>query len=251
MAVLTDNNGWKRTLPLTAQSPFEGDAFSAHGMLDLDGVQSLIDALEIETGIKRDHHEVYVVPEIHATGIVAGQPFAEAFEPRLGFRFDSFNLQMLPPGPREPDPRSPSQKGVVQIPAMEPNTLPVLDGKLNIADARRLALLGIALSVAAGLLFGFHVFRPAPGDEPSRIQEWFGDMLVSIRAGAARTSRVVDVESIDDLVKLAERTGRMVLHEANGDAHQYFVQDGQSSYRYQAFARPAEAAATANEAAGS
>ena len=250
VAVLTDNNGWKRTLPLTTQVPFEGDSFTVRGRLSLDTIQGLIDALETETGIKRDHHELYVVPEVQASGIVAGQPFTEAFEPRLGFRFDPFNLQMLPPGPREPDPRTPSQAGVVQVPRLEANTLPVLGGKLTIGDARRFALFGITLCVAAGLAFGFYVFRPATGDEPSRIQERLGDTLVSIRNGVARSGRMVDVESIDDLVKLAERTGGMVLHEVNGTAHQYFVQDGQTSYRYQAFARRSEAVGTASEIAG-
>jgi hypothetical protein len=60
---------------------------------------------------------------------------------------------------------------------------------------------------------------------------------------------MIDVESIDDLARLAERAGVMVLHEAKGTTHQYFVQDGPSTYRYQAFGRRVEAVAAAEPAA--
>jgi signal peptidase len=245
VAVLTDNNGWKRTLSLTPEAPFEGDSFTVRGSLSLDAVQDLVDTLEAETGIKRDHHELYLVPEVRASGVVAGQPFSDAFEPRLGFRFDSFNLQMLPPGPREPDPRAPVQQSSVQLPRMEANSLPVLGGKLSIGDARRLALFGIVLSVAAGLVFGLYVLRPVTSDEPSRIQERLGEMLISVRAGTLETGRAVDVESIDDLAKLAERAGGTILHTVQGKTHEYGVQDGQVTYRYQAFARRGDASPTA------
>jgi len=131
---------------------------------------------------------------------------------------------------------------------MEANTLPVLGGKLNIGDARRLALFGIALSVAGGLAFGLYFLRPATSDEPSRIQERLGAMLVSVRAGTTEMARAVDVESIDDLAKLAERTGGIVLHTVQGNTHHYVVQDGPVAYRYQAFARRGDAVAVSEAA---
>ena len=75
-------------------------------------------------------------------------------------------------------------------------------------------------------------------------------MLVSVRSDGPRTGRIVDVETIDDLAKLAERAGGMVLHEASGSAHQYLVADGGTTYRYQAFTRRVEAVATVTETAG-
>lgn len=250
LAVVTDTNGWKRTLPLTREVPFQGPEFTVSGTLDLDEVHALTDSLQAETGLRRDQFEVTLVPEILATGVVAGQPFSERFAPRLGFRIDPVQLQMLPPGPREADPRTPSQSGTVEIMQLEPNSLPILGWKLNIADARRLALLGISLCVAAAAGLGLYLLRDVGGDEPARIEARLGTLLVSIRSEAARSGRVIDVENIDDLAKLAERAGVLVLHESKGTTHQYFVQDGQTTYRYQAFGRRMEAVATATESAG-
>lgn len=250
-AVLTDNTGWKRTLPLTRQTSFDGNAFTVEGTLDLEEVETLINGLETRTGIKKDYYELAVVPDILASGTVAGQPFIQPFAPRLKFRIDPLQLQMLPRGPQEAEPRSPSQPGAVQVMRPETNSLSILGLKVNVADARRLVVFGIGLCMATALGFGFYVLRGVGGDEPSRIAARLGPMLVSIRADGARAGRVTDVESIDDLAKLAERGGVMVLHEVKGATHQYLVQDGQTTFRYQAFGRAGETvAAEAAELAG-
>ncbi len=250
VALVTDTNGWRRTLPLTESASFEGNAFNVRGTLDLDRVQALIDSLESDAGVKRDHHEVFIVPEVRATGVVAGQPFTEPFEPRLGFRFDSYQLQMLPPGPKETDPRSPSQSSAVQVPQIEANTLSVMGARLNVSDARRLALLGVTLCMAAGLAFGFYLLRDRGADEPSRIEARLRSMLVAVRSDGQVSGRIMDVESIDDLGRLAERVGVVVLHEVTGNVHRYFVQDGELTYRYESFARRAGAIVGAPETAG-
>jgi signal peptidase len=249
IAVVTDTNGWKRTLPLTTETPFEGDSFTAQAVLDLDRVQAVIDSLETETGIKRDLFEVAVVPEVQTTGTVAGQPFAAPFTPRLKFRVDPLQLQMLPAGPQETDPRSPSESASVKVPQLEANTLPVLGARLNIAEARRLALLGIALCVVTGLGLGLYLLRRVGSDEPARIEARLGSMLVSVHSESPPTGRIVNVETIEDLAKVAERTGGMVLHEVWGDAHQYLVEEGETTYHYRAFARQAEASTAAAEIA--
>ena len=49
---------------------------------------------------------------------------------------------------------------------------------------------------------------------------------------------VVEVASIDDLAKIAERNSRMILHQAHAGEHAYFVQEDDITYCY----RPASGA---------
>src|SRR5207302_3362945 len=126
--------------------------------------------------------EVAVVPEIQTTGTVAGEPFTASFAPRLKFRVDPLQLQMLPAGPQETDPRTPLEAGSVKVPQSEANALPVLGARLTIADARRLAIPGITLCLAAGLGFAFYLLKGVGSDEPSRIEARLGAMLVSVRS---------------------------------------------------------------------
>jgi len=249
-AILSDNTGWKRTIELQPQTPFVGDTFSMHGVLDLRHTQSLIDQLEALTGVNRDHYNVAIVPEVATTGMLAGQELSVAFSPRLSFRLDPLQLQLLPPGPREADPRSPVQSGAVQVPRIEPNTLSILMLKPEVANARWLALIGLTLSLAGAAAVALLAFRALAADEPSRIRSRFGPLLVSVHAaGDPTATRVVDVATIDDLARLAERNGRMILHETHGRAHQYLVQDGETTYRYQVFRRRGAVVNTAVEAA--
>ena len=231
VAIVTDTNGWRRTLPITDLEPFDGTSFSTHAMLDLNRIQATIDSLEVETGIKKDHHEIFVVPEVTTTGTVAGQLFADRFEPRLGFRFDAYQLQMLPPGPKEADPRTPSQSSSVQVPQLEANTISALGAKLTVADARRLALLGITFAVGGGIMFAFFFLKGIGRNESARIAARLGNALVSVRSDGPRTGRIIDVDSIEDLARLAERAGALVLHEVEGNLHQYFVEGEGVTYR--------------------
>jgi hypothetical protein len=46
------------------------------------------------------------------------------------------------------------------------------------------------------------------------------------------TSTIIDVTSIDDLAKLAERQGTMILHMVINFLHYYLVQNNGTTYRY-------------------
>ena len=48
-----------------------------------------------------------------------------------------------------------------------------------------------------------------------------------------RESKVIEVVTLDDLAKIAQRVGCMILHQPHGSTHHYFVQDGEITYRYQ------------------
>jgi len=250
-AVISDTAGWKRTVPLQETTPFEGDAVTLTGILDLDNIQQTINNLEAETGLKRDHYEVAVVPQVQAAGAIAGQALNETFAPRLGFRIDPLQLQMLPAGPREPDPRTPTQTGTAEIARIEPNTLSILALKLNVADARRLTALGICLSLMAGLFFGWRVWKRMGEDEPSRIRARFGDQIVDVREGPpARGAKTVQLTAIEDLAKIADRLGSVIHHERHNDTHVYSVLYGDISYRYQTASGPAERRRAAMEVPG-
>ena len=70
-------------------------------------------------------------------------------------------------------------------------------------------------------------------DEPARIQVRYGAMLIDVSgpAGSAERRRL-DVLQVEDLVRVAEQQGRMILHTRLGPVHHYSVSDGENDYRY-------------------
>jgi hypothetical protein len=55
---------------------------------------------------------------------------------------------------------------------------------------------------------------------------------------------IVDVNSIDDLAKLAEKFNAMILHSENGNSHIYYVRVEGATYR---FVLPLETGSTVPE----
>lgn len=60
--VISDPNGWKRTIELQPPTSFEGGAFTSSGTLDLGRIQAIVDSVEQETGLRRADYLVAVAP---------------------------------------------------------------------------------------------------------------------------------------------------------------------------------------------
>jgi len=108
----------------------------------------------------------------------------------------------------------------------------VLSEKLIAVLGKKKMTLGVLLLGIGGLLF-LRARQAAPADEAQRIQRRYGALLVAIRGSDAELhGPLVEVATIDDLAKLAERGGYMILHQDGQRAPRYLVQAGDVTYRY-------------------
>ncbi len=243
-AEVGDSSGWTRLVELLPETPFTGDSFSAAATLDLDRIQALIDSFEQQTALQRQQYVLAIVPEVSVRGTLAGQELHEAFAPRLEFRLDQLQLQVVNDAGSALDPLRPSQKGLLQHSVERPNTLALLGLTLEVAGARRLAVIGLLLALAGLAALGLVEHYTVRGDAAALIQLKYGALLIGILDGdLGAEGRVVDVAAIDDLAKLAEQSGHMILHGTRGTAHRYFVHQGDVVYRYQSASEDAWPAA--------
>ena len=73
----------------------------------------------------------------------------------------------------------------------------------------------------------------AEDDPHAFIQAKYGSILVDIQnKEAIQNSNIIEVTTIDDLAKLAERNNAMILHEVRGQVHYYSVDGNSVSYQY-------------------
>lgn len=245
-AELSDGNGWVRTIELAPPGTFSGTSFSARGRLDLAQVQALIDTLEGRAGIERQQYTLAIVPKVTVEGTLGGQAVRERFAPRLEFRLDKLELSMK----RDQDagdPLKPSQPGMITAKRSVPKTIGAFGLALPVATARWLPLIGAVLAIAGAALFGWRASAAHQATEAARIQFKYGPLLIAVRGGTLDAgARIVEVDTIDDLAKLAERDQLVILHEQRGDTCHYYVQDLGVTYHYQAGSRQSEPA-TPNE----
>jgi len=236
IARLSSEDGWQKNLELQPVMPFNGSKISVSGTVNLDAIQAILDNLEAQTGIQRQSYTVSIVPQVTLKGSIGGQTITETFAPQLQFQINPLEMQMIQPDPTGPNPLYPSTNGLLKQPYTEPNTLSFLGVQIHVLAVRWVSIILLVLAVGglAGLATFMHRTVREEG-EPARIQRKYGPLLVSVNKGLpGRDEQVKDVGTMDDLAKLADKDGRLILHAVKGRNHIYFVQDAEIVYRYTA-----------------
>ncbi len=230
VATIKHDNGWQHALELQPKISFRGNTFSTKGDLDLSQVQALIDNLEQQTGLQSQQYTLTIGPEIELKGMVAEQEIQDSFSPYLTFILDPFQMQLIE------DTLTPSQLDLVPQLKTEANTISILGLEFKIFTIRLIAVIGLILSLGGLTGIGLLLYKTEQHNEEAHIQAQYQALLVTVRNTnwLDPQKQVIEIATIEDLVKIAEREARMILYYPQNATHQYFVQDSNITYRYQA-----------------
>ena len=227
---ISDTNGWRRSIDLQPDTSFLGPSFEARGQLNVAELRNLVGSVERATGVVRDRYTVRLGADVHVDGSLSGGALAASFTPRVELRLDALHLQVVPTD-AETDPFHPSEAGSVRRDVAVTNRVTVGGIGMSVGTARMAALGGGALSALVLALFGLVALRGQRGGEASRIEARYGAWLVRVRS-IAPAEPVADVDRFADLLRIAERSERMILHEERDGTHTYVVEEGGLLLRY-------------------
>jgi hypothetical protein len=185
-------------------------------------------------------YNLSVVPRLHLTGTLAGEPLSTDYSPSLSLQLDTLQLRpaagSTAPGAGSPASDSaklalnPSRGGTVAASTKAPNALSVRGLDLPVGTARWIALIGFLLAGAAALLSGLR-----PLGDPTADVHRYRHLIVPIAAPTYDPVRPpIDVTSIGALAQLAERSERLILHHQDEGVDTYLVDDEGTLYRYRA-----------------
>ena len=230
--VMDEQSGWQRTIPLNQQAAFSGNSFSTVSTLDLCQAVALVNTLEQETGLRANAYTLEVITQVAMTANAAGNQISDSFEPRLVFKFDEVHFFLTAPKGQE-DPLNLSEPGSADNSNLEASTLSLLGWKPAVGTVREIALFGLALSLSGLLLMSSGLFLTARRSQEDLIRLRYGPLLVNVyERDFAPTSMLIDVTTIDELAKLAERHSTVILHMTFNFLHSYLVQCNGITYRY-------------------
>jgi hypothetical protein len=232
-AIVTEpQSSWRRIISLQPEEPFTGNTFGTRVSLDVCQVKSLIEAMEGETNFSSGSYTLIVAPRIKVTGFVSGRELNDSFEPNLTFRYSKTHFYVSNEN-SETDPLNPTETRMLQKERTEPNVLPIFGLEPKIPVLRFISLLFFGLSLGGMLILGLQIQNLAKFDRAAFVRMKYDSLIVDIKNGSIKeTSHTIDVTSIDDLAKLAERYNVMILHDMDGDMHAYYVQGDGITYRY-------------------
>ena len=224
VAEISDDTGWKRTLELRPSTAFTGTGFKNVNVLNLDRLQQLISHMQNSTKTKHPSYHVALEAQIFAVGSSGKNGWQDRFMPRLEFIFDETELRLT-----SLDQIAQTKKDALIEPELQPNQINLLLFKLDVTMARYGVVAGLVLVVSGLALVLYMRARTQPD---LHIQSRYGSLLVTASHIERLPGVMVEVASIDDLMKLAERENGIVLHSTDAVGHHYFLQAGETLFHY-------------------
>lgn len=230
--IMDVESGWLRTIPLTPQVSFNGNSYFNMTTLDLCQVESLVNLVEQEAGLNSSAYTLEIVANAAFTAIVAGEQISDMFDPRLVFKYDKVHFYLVTDQSQQ-DPLRSSKQSMASSSDTQINTISLLGLKPPVWAVRFISLLGFGFSLFGLIAAGMNMYRTASQSQEALIRLKYGSMLVDVYEQSITPSlAVIDVATIDDLARLAERQGAMILHMTQNFLHYYLVQSNGATYRY-------------------
>lgn len=233
VATITDEqSGWQHTIPLLPQTTFKGNSFVASAPIDLCKIESIVAKMEATTDLHSSYYSLIISPTVAWTGEAAGQEIEGSFEPRLKFQFNKVLFFVVRQDPQT-DPLTPTEQGTLNHSRSAANVIPILGMELDVPKARLLSSLGLIASLAGLAFLGVYAASLGRRSQEAFAQIKYGPLLVDARDRSLESSSaIIDIASMDDLAKLAERNNTVILYQKQNLIHFYTVRGEKQTYRY-------------------
>lgn len=229
VAVVTSGeNGWSKSLELLPPTPFTGITADVRLPVDLESVQETIATIEKETKFSSGTYDVTVIPTVHVTGQLGANKVDDTYAPP--FRITLAKSQTILDTNLS---RSETRKQEDKV--MLPQHMTLLFASTTVSQARWVSSALTAVALLATLGLAAVVFLGLGRGEAARIRARYGSMVISVADSdvLAEKSQQIRLATIQDLVRLANKDSRVILHQVQGDGSDaYFVQDGALTYLY-------------------
>jgi hypothetical protein len=217
---------------------FAGDRFSTAATVDLAEVDRRLATVEELTGIESEVHAMRVIATVDAQGKLAGVPFNRRLAQTLQFRLTDLQLQFDPGESELNSTTTPSVSRPVEVPRKL--SIPLLKFGIAYGAFPRLAIVGIGVSATGLLLMAIATFTTWRAGEAAHLRVRYGHMMLDVDDEEAEIPiRRITVGRFDDLVRIAEREGLLILHHDTEAADEYIVVEHDVAYGYSIW-KPAE-----------
>jgi hypothetical protein len=247
-AVLINSNGWSHTLPIGSKTSFSGTAARLKGTLNLLAIERYLASVEVQTGQFTGagvSYSLALEPAVQVSGVLGRSSIPpESFNPSLSFTVQA-NQVALSNGQNSSVTKTlaqltqPSAAGSVSVPRTTSAKLSFLGLNPSVSLSRQVAAWALLACVLALLVLGILLRKAYGAAEADRIEARYGSILVAVeRPEALGELGSVRVANIEDLVKIAEYQGRMILHCEGETGRDYFVQDQSLTYLYSLRGQP-------------
>ena len=229
VANLVAAQSWSKSFDLL-QTPENGN-FNLDFPIDITGYNSLIQAINSETGAAPASYNLTITVNIHVTGDTAYGPIDETFSPVLSGTITGNVLNWTPT-------LTDSKSGAIN------RATTVANRFLGLPVRAALVLFSLLSIIFLILLFAvvwYYLKNRGQGSSGfdrklKQIQKSYGTRIAESNGNQLVSDKnPVPMNSIEDLMKIADELGKPVVHQSegpSGDNHIYYVIDSNTRYQY-------------------
>jgi len=239
LALVSEPNGWKRTLELQPVTPFTDGRFGAQTSVDICEIQRIIERMTDLTGLSRSVYEVTILTEIQLEGEIGGRAYEETVYPAIHFGLDPVQFYLRREANEDADPLNWQQNGQVRGTRRVANTLSFFGLELPVLPVRIISIAGLIVSIAGLAILSLPILSPSK-DEVALIHARYGSLIIHAQSLPAqkKSQPGIAVQSMDELARLAQQSGVLILETVRGNEHHFAVilETGVYTYTAQAVA---------------
>lgn len=233
--IISQTNGWQKTIDLSPDKVFSGDTLLLAGTVDLNAIRQAVADVEASTGTHYENYTVSLAPRAKFSATAGGAPISGDFAPQLDMRWDSTQLQVNTHDGTGKDPFIASKAGTTTYSATRSARLSLLLLSVPISTLREISVVGTAGALVALAVLAILLGRSRTSDEAERIARQYGHLLIEATASPLLPGvPQFSVKRFRDLVALAEPDLLRIFHEHEDDSleHRYIVMRPEAAYLY-------------------
>jgi hypothetical protein len=224
-ATLKNQDYWSQSFTLLPERTIESGKFSLTFPLNIKEFNDVIETQQKERRVLADSHDLIIKADVHTTAVGIHSDIDERFSQTL-------NMVVSPQTIGFPTDTEQTRNGSV--------TAMIIIPRHNVEIARSLvpAIFIILVFVLLYIVFNLVAVKPVV-PTPDKIEyllakKKYSNLIVDIRKVPSHTrdETVIEVSSLDGIIKNADNLLKSVLHKEDLDKHSYWVLDGTTRYEY-------------------
>jgi len=219
--------GWQRSFVVAPAQALRGDDTTIVGHLDLRRIRTVLDRLEVRTGVIGAPYDVRVRAIVRLLGQIDGTNVHATWRPDYRFLLDATTMKPV----EQQRATATRTQQTTRATAAEVTLGPVAP---RVTTLRTVGIVGLAAALLLLALVAIAERRTRqPGENAAIARRLRRGMLDVDAIDVSDVVAVVELGSIEELVAVAEEYERLVLHEERGGDHAYSVLEDGTVYRYQ------------------
>ena len=230
-AIVEAPQSWTKTFPLLSTS--KSGNIAVNFPVDIAGYSQLMSSIRTETGVSPDTYTLTITAAIHTTGSTTFGPIDETSSPSMKGTIKNNVLTW------DKDVAV-SKPGAIKQTVTVNNPVKILGMTAAVARTVFVVLSCIFAFLLLGLAVFYFMHRGAgPSDYDRKVQKinkTYGARIAESNGDSSvEGENPITLNSIQDLIKIADELGKPVIHQSAGavwKVQSYYVIDGNTRYQY-------------------